>query len=151
MKKAVILSVIAILTSLSIYRVVETYVSRASDYEDYPDYPNGPTVNGQNLYTNHLTATFYTSASMDRDSLFSGTSVRFHPDGKLLVKAGIKHGKLHGPFNSWHENGQKHISLVWINGKKIKNFKAYHPNGKRIRGDEQELAEQVFGGILTVE
>ena len=151
MKKAVILSVIAILTSLSIYRVVETYVSRASDYEDYPDYPNGPTVNGEDLHTNHLTATFYTSASMDRDSLFSGTSVRFHPDGKLLVKAGIKHGKLHGPFNSWHENGQKHISLVWINGKKIKNFKAYYPNGKRIPGDEQELAEQVFGGVLTVE
>ena len=34
MKKAVILSVIAILTSLSIYRVVETYVSRASDHEE---------------------------------------------------------------------------------------------------------------------
>jgi len=151
MKKAVILSVIAILTSLSIYRVVEMYVSRTSDHEDYPDYPNGPTVNGEDLHTNYLTATFYTSASMDRDSLFSGTSVRFHPNGKLLVKAGIKYGKLHGPFDSWHENGQKHISLVWMNGKKVKNFKAYHPNGKRISGDEQELAEKVFGGVITVE
>jgi len=148
MKKAVILSVLVVLTSLLTHRVVKAYVSRASDY---PDYPNGPTVNGEDLHTNYLTATFYTSASMDRDSLFSGTSVRFHPDGKLLVKAGIKDGKLHGPFDSWHENGQKHISLVWMNGKKVKNFKAYHPNGKRIRGDDQELAEQVFGGILTVE
>ena len=151
MKKAVILSVIAILTSLSIYRVVEMYVSRTSDYEDYPDYPNGPTVNGEDLHTNYLTSTFHTSANMGKGSLFTGIAVRFHPNGEPLIKSGIKNGKLHGPFDSWHENGQKHISLVWIRGEKVKNFKAYHPNGTRISGNQRELAKKVFGDTLITE
>tara|TARA_A200000159_G_C7194209_1_gene285036 strand:- start:79 stop:534 length:456 start_codon:yes stop_codon:yes gene_type:complete len=151
MKKAVILLVIAVLTSLSIYRVVEMYVSRPSDYEDYPNYPNGPTVNGEDLHTNHRTATFYTSANMEKDSLFTGISVRFHPNGELLVKAGIKNGKFHGPFDSWYENGRKEVSLVWMRGEKVKNFKAYYPNGKRISGNQRELAEKVFGNAITIE
>ena len=145
MKKAAILSTLILLASFLIKYGVEAYVSRA------PDYPDGPTVNSDNLYTDYATNTFYKSANMGQDSLFTGTSIRYHVNGEMLAKAGIKNGKLHGPFDSWYENGQKHISLVWFNGEKYKNFKAYFPNGNRIPGDANELAERIFSGEIIVE
>lgn len=147
MKKVAVLSAVIVLGLLIKYAVEwqGAYASRI------PDYPDGPTVNGQDLYTDPLTATIYKSASMDKESLFSGTSVKFHPNGKLFVKAGIKRGSLHGPFDLWHENGQKHMSMVWIHGKKIKNFKAYQPNGERISGNDHELAEQIFGDVISTQ
>jgi hypothetical protein len=145
MKKAAILSTLILLVSFLIKYGVEAYVSRA------PDYPDGPTVNADNLYTDYATSTFYKSANMSQDSLFTGTSVRYHVNGEMLAKAGIKNGKLHGPFDSWYENGQKHISLVWNNGEKFKNFKAYFPSGNRIPGDPQQLAERIFSGEIIEE
>ncbi len=145
MKKAAILSTIILLISFLIKYGVEVYVSRPVDY------PDGPTVNADNLYTDYSTSTFYKSANMSQDSLFTGTSIRYHLNGEMLAKAGIKNGKLHGPFDSWYENGQKHISLVWFNGEKYKNFKAYFPNGNRIPGDADELAERIFSGEIIEE
>jgi|TARA_B100000902_G_scaffold399993_1_gene474360 hypothetical protein len=143
--KKVIVVLAAIIFFLLVKSGVESYVSRA------PDYPDGPTVNGLDLYTNNLTSTFYTSASMDEDSLFSGTSIRFHENGKLLVKAGIENGKLHGPFDSWYDNGQKQVSILWKNGTHCEFLGAYYPNGDPILGSPQEIAEIVFGDLIMIQ
>ena len=78
------MSVVLVLTSFLIKRGTEAYVNRGADY------PEGPTVNGEGLFVDYATNTFYTSANMEQDSLFTGISLRFHPNGELLVKGGIK-------------------------------------------------------------
>ena len=85
------------------------------------------------------------------DSLFTGTSIRYHINGEMLAKAGILKGKLHGSFDSWYENGQKQMSLVWNKGEKFRNFKAYHSNGEKIKGDGNEIAKKVFSGEMVLE
>jgi len=145
MKKLVIISTVILFVSILFKYGTEAYYNRGGEY------PDGPTVNADNLYTDYATSTFYKSANMSQDSLFTGTSVRYHVNGEMLAKAGIKNGKLHGPFDSWYENGQKHISLVWINGEKYKNFKAYFPTGNRIPGDANVLAERIFSGEIIEE
>ena len=87
---------------------------------------------------------------MEEDSLFTGTSVRFHPNGELLVKGGIKNGKFHGPFDAWYANGQKQMSLIWINGEKFRRFRAFLSNGDRIEGGN-EIGNKVFSGEIILE
>ena len=144
MKKAVILSVVLVLTSFLIKRGTEAYVNRGADY------PEGPTVNGEGLFVDYATNTFYTSANMEQDSLFTGISLRFHPNGELLVKGGIKNGKLHGPFDAWYANGQKQMTLIWKNGKKFRRFRAFLSNGDRIEGGN-EIGHKVFSGEIILE
>jgi len=144
MKKVVILSVVLVLTSFLIKRGAEAYVNRGADY------PDGPTVNGEGLFVDYATNTFYTSANMDEDSLFTGISLRYHPNGELLVKGGIKNGKLHGPFDAWYANGQKQMSLIWRNGEKFRRFRAFSSNGDRIEGGN-EIGQKVFSGEIILE
>jgi len=115
------------------------------------DYPEGPTVNGEELFVDMRTNTFYTSADMEYDSRFTGTSIRYHINGEMLAKAGILEGKLHGPFDSWYENGQKQMSLIWLHGEKFRRFRAYRSNGDRIKGDGNEIAQKIFSGQMVLD
>ena len=124
---------------------VDAYVNRGADY------PEGPTVNGEELFVDYNTNTFYMSENMEIDSLFTGTSIRYHINGEMLAKAGISKGKLHGPFDSWYENGQKQMSLIWYNGVKFRNFRAYLSNGDEIEGDGNELGRKVFSGEIVLQ
>jgi antitoxin component YwqK of YwqJK toxin-antitoxin module len=121
------------------------YVDRGADY------PEGPTVNGEELFVDLGTNTFYTSPNMVEKDKFSGTSIRYHINGEMLAKAGVLNGKLHGPFDSWYENGQKQMSLIWKNGVSYRNFKAYYSNGAKIKGNSNEIAQKVFSGQMILE
>ena len=143
MDKLFKISLVVAVISLIFKFGVDAYVNRGSGY------PEGPTVNGEELFVDYATNTFYTYEDMD--SLFTGTSIRYHINGEMLAKAGILKGKLHGSFDSWYENGQKQMSLVWNKGEKFRNFKAYHSNGEKIKGDSNEIAKKVFSGEMVLE
>ena len=143
MDKLFKISLVVAVISLIFKFGVDAYVNRGSGY------PEGPTVNGEELFVDYATNTFYTSEDMD--SLFTGTSIRYHINGEMLAKAGILKGKLHGSFDSWYENGQKQMSLLWNKGEKFRNFKAYRSNGERIKGDGNEIAKKVFSGEMVLE
>ena len=145
MKKSVVVTIVLLLAFALFRYGSEAYMNRGSDY------PEGPTVNGEELFVDYPANTFYTSANMEEDSLFTGTSVRFHPNGELLVKGGIKNGKLHGPFDSWYENGQKQMSLIWYEGERIRRFKAFHSNGDEVEGDSKEIAKKIFSGQMVLD
>ena len=136
---------ICVVVSLIFKFGVDAYINRGAEY------PEGPTVNGEDLFVNVETNTFYTSPNMVEKDKFSGTSIRYHINGEMLAKAGVKDGKLHGPFDSWYENGQKQMSLIWKNGESYRNFKAYRSNGEKIEGDANEIAKKVFSGQLVLE
>ena len=121
------------------------YVNRSADY------PEGPTVNGEELFVNYATNTFYTSPDMIEKNLFSGISVRYYINGEISVKAGIHKGKLHGPFDSWYENKEKQMSLIWENGEKFRRFKAFLSNGDRVKGDGNEIGRKIFSGEMILE
>ena len=145
MNKLFKISLVVAVLSLVFKFGVDAYVNRGADY------PEGPTVNGEELFVDYNTNTFYMSENMEIDSLFTGTSIRYHINGEMLAKAGISKGKLHGPFDSWYENGQKQMSLIWNEGDKFRNFKAYRSNGERIEGDGNEIAKKVFSGEMILE
>ena len=88
---------------------------------------------------------------MGEDDLFTGTSVRWHGNGNMLAKAGILNGKLHGPFDSWYDNGQKQMSLIWYEGERIRRFKAFYSNGDEVEGDGNEIAKKIFSGEMILE
>jgi len=134
---------ICVVVSLIFKFGVDAYINRGAEY------PEGPTVNGEDLFVNVETNTFYTSPNMAEKDKFSGTSIRYHINGEMLAKAGVKDGKLHGSFDSWYENGQKQMSLVWKNGQSYRSFKAYHSNGDRLKGEN--LAKKIFSGELVLE
>jgi hypothetical protein len=57
---------------------------------------------------------------MGADKLFTGTSVSYGMAMVIcLLKLASLNGKLHGPFDSWYDNGQKQMSLIWSNGEKV--------------------------------
>jgi len=145
MNKLVKISLVVAIISFVFKFGVDAYVNRGSGY------PEGPTVNGEELFVDYATNTFYTSSSMEEESLFTGTSIRYHINGEMLAKAGILEGKLHGSFDSWYENGQKQMSLVWLHGKKFRRFKAYYSNGDRIEGNGNEIANKIFSGEMLLE
>ena len=145
MNKLLKISFALLIISLLFKYGAEAYVDRGADY------PEGPTVNGEELFADYSSNTFYTSENMEEDSLFTGISVRFHPNGELLVKGGIKNGKLHGPFDAWYANGQKQMSLIWKNGEKFRRFRAFLSNGDRIEGDANEIGKKVFSGEIILE
>jgi len=138
MKKILVLSVVIIFYLLFKYYEVEPHIS------GNPDYPDGPTVFIETLHIDHTTNTFYKSEKISEDNLFSGVCIRYDEDGNLLEKIGIKNGDLHGPFDSWYDNGQKRISVVWKNGSKFKILEAYHYNGDPIVGSTKEIYDIVF-------
>jgi len=113
-------------------------------------YPSGPTVNITDIYIDIAAATFYKAKPFNEDNLFTGTVITFNEEGKLIVKAGVKEGKFHGPYTAWHDNGQEMLSLIWKKGTHFKKFKAYNSNGVRVEGGN-ELAEKVFGGEIVLE
>lgn len=113
-------------------------------------YPSGPTVNITDIYIDIENTTFYKAKPFNEDNLFTGTVNTFNEAGKLKVKAGIKEGKFHGPYTSWHDNGQKMLSLIWKKGTHFKKFEAYHSNGDQVEGGN-ELAEKVFNGEIVLE
>ena len=143
MNKLTKISLVCIVVSLLFKFGVDAYINRGVDY------PEGPTVNGEDLFVDVSTNTFYTSPNMIEKNKFSGTSIRYHINGEILAKAGIKKGKLHGPFDSWYENGKKQMSLVWSNGKNYRSFRAYHSNGDRLKGEN--LAKKIFSGEIVLE
>ena len=145
MDKLFKISLVVAVISLIFKFGVDAYVNRGSGY------PEGPTVNGEELFVDYNTNTFYMSENMEIDSLFTGTSIRYHINGEMLAKAGISKGKLHGPFDSWYENGQKQMSLIWYNGVKFRNFRAYLSNGDEIEGDGNELGRKVFSGEIVLQ
>ena len=145
MNKLTKISLICVVVSLIFKFGVDAYINRGADY------PEGPTVNSEDLFVDVETNTFYTSPNMAEKDKFSGTSIRYHINGEMLAKAGVKKGKLHGPFDSWYENGQKQISLVWKNGQSYRSFKAYRSNGEKIEGDGNEVAKKVFSGEMILE
>lgn len=145
MNKFVKISFIFAIISLLFKFGVDAYVNRGADY------PAGPTVNGEDLFVDVSTNTFYTSPNMAEKEKFSGTSIRYHINGEMLAKAGVSNGKLHGPFDSWYGNGQKQMSLIWDKGEKFRNFKAYHSNGERVEGDGNEIAKKVFSGQMVLD
>lgn len=145
MDKLFKISLVVAVISLIFKFGVDAYVDRGVDY------PEGPTVNGEDLFVDVTTNTFYTSPDMAEKQKFSGTSIRYHINGEMLAKAGVSKGRLHGPFDSWYENGQKQMSLIWKNGESYRNFKAYRSNGEKIEGDANEIAKKVFSGELVLE
>jgi hypothetical protein len=145
MNKLFKISLVVAVISLIFKFGVDAYVNRGASY------PEGPTVNGEELFVDISTNTFYTSPNMAEKDKFSGTSIRYHINGEMLAKAGVSNGKLHGPFDSWHENGQKQMSLIWKNGESYRNFKAFHSNGERVEGDANEIAKKVFSGQMILD
>ena len=145
MNKLLIISIAFLAASLLFKYGSEAYSDRGAPY------PEGPTVNGEELFVDPLTNTFYTSQKMVGENLFSGTSVRHHVNGEMLAKAGVYKGKLHGPFDSWYENGQKQISLIWDNGENFRRFKAYRSNGERIEGEGNEIGRKIFSGQMVLD
>jgi len=145
MKKSVVVTIVLLLAFALFRYGSEAYMNRGSDY------PEGPTVNGEELFVDGSTNTFYTSFEMAEEDLFSGTSIRYHINGGMLAKAGLLEGKLHGPFDSWYENGQKQISLIWYKGERFRRFKAFHSNGDEIKGDANEIAGKIFSGQMVLE
>ena len=145
MNKLVKISLVVAVISFVFKFGVDAYVNRGADY------PEGPTVNGEELFVDGSTNTFYTSFEMAEEDLFSGTSIRYHINGGMLAKAGLLEGKLHGPFDSWYENGQKQISLIWYKGERFRRFKAFHSNGDEIEGDANEIAGKIFSGQMVLE
>ncbi len=145
MNQLIKISIALFVISLLLKFGVEAYVNRGADY------PDGPRVNAEELFVDTFTNTFYTSSEMGADNLFTGTSIRWHGNGNMLAKAGILNGKLHGPFDSWYNNGQKQMSLIWSNGKKYRSFKAYRSSGDRIEGDANEIAGKIFSGQMVLE
>lgn len=113
-------------------------------------YPSGPTVNNTDIYMDIESVTFYKAKPFNEDNLFTGTVNTFNEEGDLIVKAGIKEGKFHGPYTAWHDNGQEMLSLIWKKGTHFKRFKAYYSNGDRVEGGN-ELAEKVFTGEMVLE
>jgi antitoxin component YwqK of YwqJK toxin-antitoxin module len=145
MNKLVKISLVVAVISFVFKFGVDAYVNRGADY------PEGPTVNGEELFVDMGTNTFYTSPNMEKRDLFTGTSIRYHINGEMIAKAGILEGKLHGSFDSWYENGQKQMSLIWFHGEKFRRFRAYRSNGDRIKGDGNEIAKKVFSGEFILE
>ena len=145
MNKLTKISFALLIISLLLKYGVEMYINRGMDY------PEGPTINGEELFVDMRTNTFYTSADMEYDSRFTGTSIRYHINGEMLAKAGILEGKLHGPFDSWYENGQKQMSLIWYEGERIRRFKAFYSNGDEVEGDGNEIAKKIFSGEMILE
>jgi len=145
MNKLAKISFIFLILSLLFKFGVEAYLNRGMDY------PEGPTINGEELFVDVSTNTFYTSPDMSTGNLFTGISVRYHMNGEMLAKAGVKEGKLHGPFDSWYENGQKQMSLIWDNGTKFRRFRAYLSNGDKIEGDGNELGRKIFSGEIVLQ
>jgi hypothetical protein len=145
MNKLLKISFVCLFISLLFKFGADMYLERGADY------PEGPTVDGEELHVDYTTNTFYTAPEMVEENLFSGTSVRLHINGETSVKAGIHNGKLHGPFDSWYENGQKQMSLIWDNGVKFRNFRAYLSNGDEIEGDGNELGRKVFSGEIILQ
>jgi hypothetical protein len=145
MNKLAKISFICLILSLLFKFGVEMYLNRGMDY------PQGPTINGEELFVDVSTNTFYTSPDMSKGNLFTGISVRYHINGEMLAKAGVKEGKLHGPFDSWYENGQKQMSLIWDNGIKFRRFRAYLSNGNEIEGDGNELGRKIFSGEIVLQ
>ena len=145
MNKLIKISIIFFVISLLLKYGVEAYLNRGADY------PDGPKVNADELFVDTFTNTFYTSLEMGEDDLFSGTSVRWHGNGNMLAKAGILNGKLHGPFDSWYDNGQKQMSLIWYEGERIRRFKAFYSNGDEVEGDGNEIAKKIFSGQMVLD
>lgn len=145
MNKLIKISIIFFVISLLLKYGVEAYLNRGADY------PDGPKVNADELFVDTFTNTFYTSLEMGEDDLFTGTSVRWHGNGNMLAKAGILNGKLHGPFDSWYDNGQKQMSLIWYEGERIRSFKAFYSNGDEVEGDGNEIAKKIFSGQMVLD
>ena len=145
MNKLIKISIIFFVISLLLKYGVEAYLNRGADY------PDGPKVNADELFVDTFTNTFYTSLEMGEDDLFTGTSVRWHGNGNMLAKAGILNGKLHGPFDSWYDNGQKQMSLIWYEGERIRRFKAFYSNGDEVEGDGNEIAKKIFSGQMVLD
>jgi hypothetical protein len=145
MNKLVKISLVVAVISFVFKFGVDAYINRGADY------PEGPTINGEDLFVDMRTNTFYTSVTMEDDSRFTGTSIRYHTNGEMLAKAGILKGKLHGSFDSWYENGQKQMSLIWFHGEKFRRFRAYRSNGDRIKGDGNEIAQKIFSGEMVLD
>jgi len=145
MKKLAIITTAILLVSILFKYGTEAYVNRPAVY------PDGPTMNGEDLFVDPFTGVFYKSARLSKDNVFSGILVRYHPNGNILAKGGVKDGKLHGQFDCWYENGQKQASLVWKNASEFTNLKAYYPSGKRIKGDAGEIASRIFSGEIITE
>ena len=145
MNKLTKISFALLIISLLLKYGVEMYINRGMDY------PEGPTVKGEELFVDITTNTFYTSPEMTEKDKFSGTSIRYHINGEMLVKAGVYEGKLHGPFDSWYQNGEKQMSLIWLNGEKFRRFRAYRSNGDRIKGEGNEIGRKIFSGEMILE
>jgi antitoxin component YwqK of YwqJK toxin-antitoxin module len=137
MKKLATISAIILFVLILFKYGAEAYYNRGGGY------PEGSTVNSSELYMSPGNV-FYTSDITSDDNLFSGVVVKYHPNGKLKTKGGVKNGKLHGQFDCWYESGQKQASLVWINGVKYRGLRAYYPSGNKIERDKQEIINYVF-------
>ena len=144
MKKLVTISTVILFVSILFKYGAEAYYNREGGY------PEGPTVSISELYMSPGNV-FYTSDIASDDNLFSGVVLRYHSNGKLLAKGGVKDGRLHGQFDCWYESGQKQASLVWMNGRKFRGFQAYYPSGNKIPGDDREIAARIFAGEVITE
>ena len=143
MKKLVIISTVILFVSVLFKYGAEAYYNREGGY------PEGPTVNSSDIYVSPANL-MYKSNIESEDNLFSGTVLRYYPNGKLLAKGGVKDGRLHGQFDYWYESGQKQASLVWMNGRKFRGFQAYYPSGNKIPGDDREIAGRIFAGYEVI-
>tara|TARA_R110001592_G_scaffold335893_1_gene620909 strand:+ start:1153 stop:1584 length:432 start_codon:yes stop_codon:yes gene_type:complete len=114
-------------------------------------YPSGPTVNITEVYLDEENNTFYKAEPYEYFNLFTGIIVYYGETGDLKVKAGVKDGLFHGPYNAWYDSGQEQISLIFKEGTKYKNFKAYYSNGKQVEGKSNEIAEKIFSGQIVLE
>ena len=64
------------------------------------------------------------------DSVFTGTVVAHHPNGKVANTVAWVQGRQHGPAKSWFANGRKESLAFFVHGSKAGTYFGWWPNGQ---------------------
>ena len=75
---------------------------------------------------------------VDSGELFTGTAIKYYPDGSKEYTADFLNGKLQGKFILWYENGIKKGELEFSGGTQVGEEIIYSENGEKSLGSEYE-------------
>lgn len=75
--------------------------------------------------------------------------VNYYEDGKLKDKAVFTGTKRNGKFQSWHANGQKHLTGEFVDNKPNGNWKVWNENGDLIGSAQFQEGDLKTGSLMN--
>lgn len=82
-----------------------------------------------------------------RPAPFTGVMIEHYEGGVLKSRSSIQGGRLHGPSEGWHTNGQLQVVEHFISGVSHGSRTKWHANGRKL--SEASIVEGKLHGVFS--